>query len=567
MTREETLYQNINKLLMGESPNGDARLDYGEYNDMYQTVSKAFAEGGTEAAREALGAILHTNPSLLKRFPDWIKYAATTVKQATDGQSAGSAGPTAGSILPPSCRISKPQTVQLPGVPGVPGESLNINAFPKPVADMINAIATATETDPLLSATKALGALSVAVTPATISLHSEWVEPVVLYLMVVAASGEGKTMAFNYLMKPIIEYQKELRQTWVARVKEARKKRQNEDDQEEKEEAEEEPIIFVGNITTERLGSLMMNCGEHMAILSDEGRGIASVLLGRYSKKGVGDGELDLYLSAWNGTYYRLERATREPVVLENPQLNICIGMQPDAFQRCGESDSLREGGLLARFLIAQPESNVGKRTFNTPPVPSQVVQAYNEYMRSILAQRKGRVCTLSPSGYEMVQEYRRMQEPMLAEGGKYEHIRDWVNKSASHIARLATILYLANSYTSPGTEVIPDAYVQEGIDLTYCFQSLWNEAIQRSSPAGILTRDAQRVLKWLSTTQDIGAVVSLRQVYASISVLKSQEARNALALLSELGIVEELQTEGRRDSKMYRFYGDTPGTPGTPGT
>jgi hypothetical protein len=158
-----------------------------------------------------------------------------------------------------------------------------------------------------------------------------------------------------------------------------------------------------------------------------------------------------------------------------------------------------------------------------------------------------------------MILEYRRKYEPYLKDGKELHTMKEWMNKVASHIVRLAATLYMSHNpnKTIPGTEIIPDEFIQGGINLTYCFQSLWYNTFLESTPAALLGKDAQRVLIWLKDTQNPGDIVSLRQVYTNVRGLTSKMAREALALLSEYGCVEELQTEGRRDRKVYRFLQD----------
>jgi hypothetical protein len=188
-----------------------------------------------------------------------------------------------------------------------------------------------------------LGAISIASGDAEVSMAPGYVEHVLLYLMLVAGSGEGKSAVFNYFMAPIIERQKRLSRQWEEQAREARQNG---------EKPEPKTRLYVGNTSTEKLAMRMAESGGRLSILADEGRGITSILAGRYSKQGS-DGELDLYLYGWAGSYYQADRITRDEVEIESTRLNICVGVQPDAFEQFIANENMKVSGLLARFLRA----------------------------------------------------------------------------------------------------------------------------------------------------------------------------------------------------------------------
>ena len=77
------------------------------------------------------------------------------------------------------------QTVEIPPFP--------VDALPKPVADMVDGVAEATQTDPAMAATSALSALSACTGGhAEIEIRPGWREPLCLYTATVADPGERK---------------------------------------------------------------------------------------------------------------------------------------------------------------------------------------------------------------------------------------------------------------------------------------------------------------------------------------------------------------------------------------
>src|ERR1039457_2809873 len=81
------------------------------------------------------------------------------------------------------------------------------------------------------------------------------------------------------------------------------------------------------DITPQRLGPMRAENGGRMAVISDEG-GIFDILAGRYSK--TASPNLDLFLQAHSGSPVRVDRGSREPVLLNSPALTLVLTPQPD---------------------------------------------------------------------------------------------------------------------------------------------------------------------------------------------------------------------------------------------
>jgi len=64
--------------------------------------------------------------------------------------------------------------------------------------------------------------------------------------------------------------------------------------------------------------------------------------------------------------------ASRPSVSVERPALTISTAMQPGLLRRAGGNESIMARGLLARFCLVVPTSNIGKRSVTgTPCSPS----------------------------------------------------------------------------------------------------------------------------------------------------------------------------------------------------
>ena len=131
------------------------------------------------------------------------------------------------------------------------------------------------------------------------------------------------------------------------------------------------PRLWTQDVTPERLGALLAEHGERIALLSDEG-GIFDVLAGRYNN---GVANLDLFLQAHAGAAVRVDRGSRPPVILRNPALTFAISPQPDVLESLSDKPGFRGRGVdcthsvwLTRIpnRLSSPETHAtarGRRT------------------------------------------------------------------------------------------------------------------------------------------------------------------------------------------------------------
>lgn len=204
--------------------------------------------------------------------------------------------------------------------------------------------------------------------------------------------------------------------------------------------------LWCQDITPEKLGPLMADHGEAMALLSDEG-GIFEILAGRYSQ---GIPNLDLFLKAHSGTSYRVDRGSRPSVFMESPALTLALSPQPAVLNGLVKIPGFRGKGLLARFLFALPSSPIGHRTLDTQPIPSEVRGAYFHAITQLLqfhplGDGQPHHLRFSDEAFHEWRAFQRHVEDELRDGGSFEHIRDWAGKLPGAVARLAAILHCAD--------------------------------------------------------------------------------------------------------------------------
>jgi len=300
---------------------------------------------------------------------------------------------------------------------------------------------------------------------------------------------------------------------------------------------------------------------ERMGVLCDEA-GILEIINGRYSKKGP---NLDLFLQGHAATAVRVDRGSRLPVILDSPALSVALMPQPDVIRSLANSPEFRGRGLLARFLYAMPDHNLGTRTGEGPPVPQQVSQRYNTVVNALL-KRKGQkqddgsekphVLNLSPEAYELWRRFWSEIELEMADGGMLEHITDWGGKLPGAAARIAAVFHMAR-YASQNERNHPISAEDMGaaikLGTVFCKHALI--AFDEMGTDRVRD-DARSILGWIRRGHRETFLKRDIQRGLQGPFKKSEEINEPLALLADRYYVRGLQKtyrpQGGRPSEKY---------------
>lgn len=375
-----------------------------------------------------------------------------------------------------------------------------VDALPKPIADMVNGVAEATQTDPAMAATSALSALSACTGGhAVIEIRSGWREPLNLYTVAIAEPGERKSAVQETMVSPIHAAEESLAAANQAARTEAETEKQvatrnaerlrtaaasaaaNATPEQRRDalsqaqmaalyaeslEVPSVPRLVADNITPEKVASLLAGQGGRLAVITAEG-GIFDIIAGRYSKSNLPD--LDIWLKGHSGDRLKVDRIGREPENIPHPALTLGLMIQPQVLSVIAARQDFRGRGLLARFLYARPVSKIGHRLIGAP-VASEVEAAYHDAVKDLatgMAAWSGdnrAVLTLTEDARAEFERIEAAVEPTLAKDGELALLVDWGAKFAGAVARIAGIIHLAErgaatgTCSSVGVETIKDA-------------------------------------------------------------------------------------------------------------
>jgi len=235
-----------------------------------------------------------------------------------------------------------------------------------------------------------------------------------LYIFGSAESGSGKSETFRHAAKPFQDFEVHRVAAWKAGMKPgllAEHKvleaqiaaltksidKGNRSTEEIREELREKiaalqnvetnlqtPALSCDDVTSEKLAVLLANNNEQMASLSADALAIIDILLGRYNSKRDRTDE-GIYLKAFSGDRCKVDRQSRESVLIESPCLAALWLTQPDKLESLLAERSLSNGGLIPRILGCHTGCEAREILKGIPRIPPSVQNEYADLIRSLL--------------------------------------------------------------------------------------------------------------------------------------------------------------------------------------
>jgi Protein of unknown function (DUF3987) len=319
-------------------------------------------------------------------------------------------------------------------------------------------------------------------------------------------------------------------------------------------------LLISGDATPEKLGVLLAEQGERIAIASAEGA-LFDHLSGLYAKNGASN--LDLYLSAYDGDAASADRISRETVPLDRPHLAMTLAVQPAVIRELGKQPRLRGRGLLARFAYSFPASKIGERTYEAPPVDPV---ARDDWHHLIL--RLGRapmpkepeVLRFTPEAWTRLHQAMLEIERALKPGASLYGVRDWGNKLRGLLARLAGLLHVAEETAAAATPSrVSLATMERALQIGRYLTRHTRFALETEMSLEPAEQNAR--LLWEVIQRRGWQRVTPRVVSASVRALrKTTDAIAALEVLVQQGCLER---DAAHHGQAYRVRSEAGGRPG----
>ncbi|MBI3554667.1 MAG: DUF3987 domain-containing protein [Deltaproteobacteria bacterium] len=459
-----------------------------------------------------------------------------------------------------------------------------VDLLPEWLREAAEGISKETETPRDLAAFMVLGAVSISSMGSFIvQVKPGYREELVLWLIAAALTGMRKTAVYRSSFHPIFEWEKKKATEMAADIESKTSRRQAEEAivegmrkrlaraKEERREQQIKEIVefqskmtviptpprrLIEDATPESLGRVMIQNGGKIGVASDEG-GFLSNIAGRYSNGRV---NADLPLKGYAGSPVKIDRASRDPIRIDNPRLAIVLSPQPHIVSEAISNQAFRDLGFVGRFLYIWPESNLGHRTGATRAMPPGVMATYRAKMEQILEyapedDEEPATIIFSSAAAEAWTKFWMEVELEMRENGRLRGILDWAAKLPGNIARLAALLHVALDPASRPHERELTAGTME--DAAQIGRVLIEHSLAVFSAAGADSRieGAKHVLNWIRRSPS-RAYFTVRDLHHD---LKSRfkhvkELREPLSVLVERHYLRQVAPPRRpgRPSELF---------------
>jgi hypothetical protein len=375
----------------------------------------------------------------------------------------------------------------------------------------------------------------------TVSPKPDWSEPVTLYCMTVAAPGEKKSPSRAAMVAPLAQ-EEQLRkaadkvavakdeqdrriaeacvtaaeaQVIKAKTAQARKTAKQELDavRDELEQLGEPKVVtqmLADDTTPEAAAGVLAEQGERLAVISAEG-GFLGNIGGRYSNQP----NLEVVLKAWSHEPHTVNRKSGPPLFLTRPNLTLALAVQPGLLSGLGDMAEVFESrGFTGRFIFSVPTSMVGRRTYDTDPIPDDVRRRYHEaitrMVRRIWDDSESRAMCLDSEAQAVFKAFWEDWERRHLVPGELTAVEGWSKKLPGQLLRLAAVMTLfdAPDAVTVSGRTMANAVALVPYLLAHARQVVDLMSAEKQSRLG----PARAVLDWLRKKQP-AAPVSVTEV------------------------------------------------------
>ena len=462
----------------------------------------------------------------------------------------------------------EPVPLEGPELPDFPTDAL-----PSFIAEFVSAVAESIQIPQAMAAAFSLGILSLCLQRKfAVRLNADWLEPVNLYVKIIADPSERKSPCEKQMMAPVRAYENDwnrdhaleiatgwkLKAALADKVENAQKMLARDRATVEelqkavREEQEFKPLsmlrLFLGDVTPEKLISQLAENGGVCAIVATEG-GVLDNFAGRY----CGSTNIDVLLNSYSGDTLRKDRVSGQSETVENPALTIIIMEQPRAFSDFMNNKDFRGRGLTARFLYCFPESPVGNRKQDADTVPKEIRSRYEKLLRILLSTSMEtiREIRLTDEAEALRRAFADAIEHRL--NSEYADIKDWAGKIVGTTMRIAGLLCLAQlaerlSGRVTSLDDVPDplitkeqmqcalvigtyfieqakaAYSRTGAVQLIEFSKRALEAVKKNRLEEVSTRILMKACTFLATAEETQKVLDYLEILGYISIKNAEE-------------------------------------------
>ena len=312
------------------------------------------------------------------------------------------------------------------------------------------------------------------------------------------------------------------------------------------------PALIYGDMTAEALTRAMHAEGGRVAIASDEGGVLETLIGGRYSQ---GRANLDAVLTGYDGAYLRVDRATSPSITIPSARLSINVATQPGMLRHLMKNEAALSRGVWARCLVV----DLPGRAVPSGPTDSSAMDDWHRRLVALLAIPNGSAgglqsVPLSPAAsarvLDLSDQYRTLADRQS------ERVGGWLAKQAARVVRLASLLHSFEHAGRPVQEWPPIPVTT--IENLLVLEPFWFAHASRVLDE-VPELPAQAALNWIMRNGQ--SVFAQRELHADVrrkpGLILAADVEAALTHLTACNFVRPIPTayagQGRPTSPRFQ--------------
>jgi len=472
-----------------------------------------------------------------------------------------------------------------------PADPFPLDAMPDFLRRSIEAISDMTQTEPAIAAQSVLAVSTLATQPhIDVRLPHGGICPTSGFFITVAESGERKSSVNDRAYLPVRRREKELHdryeiehEIYVADLEAYKQAIQNAKSggrggSSRNRDAIRSDIIAVGKEPKKPMlpwltsadptveGLIKNWPGSHPAqgIVASEG----GQFLGGHGFTADAVLKTAAMLStAWSGETIRRNRAGDGITNLDGRRLSIDLQCQPEVAVSFYSSATLRDQGLLARFLPVWPASRIGSRVIaKLKPETDQDYQTYLSRIGALLGlsyvtdedSRGGlltRELSFDPAAGQVWIAFANASEKQMLPGGEYETITGLASKLPEHAARLAAVIEVVSG---PSPRELPGEISAASLVCAIKLAQHYAREALRMFAAGRVNPDlalARKVWAWIESGWS-EKFISLPDIYQrgpTVEIREKNRAACIAGILTDHGYLHKMEKGAAVGGKKRR--------------
>jgi hypothetical protein len=295
-----------------------------------------------------------------------------------------------------------------------------------------------------------------------------WIEPCIVWTLIVGNSGTMKTIAHDKAVAPLRNYQSEAFsihdeamlqferdcEQWEFNNPKPRRNAVTTTIPEPKPIEPTVKRVTVSDTTMEALAGTLSVNPRGLLVDRDEAAGHFQA---QNQYKTSGGDDASKWLELFRGNPIIIDRKTSGTIHIKKPFVSFCGTIQPAIFRQT-MSNQKRDNGTMARYLIAFPESP--PKRWATTGTPSLVTESYEQLINGLLAleQQMDDFGHASPTVLPLSNTARALfgewyDQHNIEMESQSEHLRATWSKLEAYSPRLALLFCLVKAQVKEGEE------------------------------------------------------------------------------------------------------------------